>query len=92
MGFSCLDGAPPVGKLASLFVDPMAIGAGYGKALLEHTLRVACAEGFCRRILDADPGAAPFSPHFGATRIGTSPSGSIPGRDPPLLEFTLDKT
>lgn len=90
VGFSRLDGAPPAGDLAALFVDPIPIGAGYGKALLDHTLRTASADGFARLLLDADPDAEPFYLHFGATRIGTSPSGSIPGRDLPRLEFTLN--
>ena len=70
--------------------EPKAIGTGCGGRLLMHTLRVARARGFTRLVLDADPGAEPFYLHFGARRIGRSPSGSIPGRDLPHLEFVLD--
>ncbi|WP_231920056.1 GNAT family N-acetyltransferase [Microlunatus soli] len=89
LGFSRLAGVPPDGELAALFVDPDAIGTGCGRLLLEHILREAAARGFRRLDLDADPGAEPFYRHFGATRIGSSPSGSIPGRVLPRLRFDL---
>lgn len=89
VGFSHLQGEPPRGELAALFVDPATIGCGYGKELLLHSLRVASAAGFTHLTLDADPGAESFYLRFGATRIGTSASGSIPGRELPRLEFTL---
>jgi len=89
-GFSLLQGEPPTGELAALFVDPSAIGTGCGRKLLVHSLRVAQARGFTRLLLDADPGAEPFYLHFGARRTGSSPSGSIPGRELPHLEFILD--
>lgn len=40
-------------------------------------------------MIDADPNAEPFYRAMGAVRIGATPSGSIPGRELPLLEFTL---
>lgn len=89
LGFSRLAGEPPDGELAALFVDPAAIGTGCGRLLLEHTLHEAAARGFRRLELDADPGAESFYLHFGATRIGTSPSASIPGRVLPRLRFDL---
>lgn len=91
VGFSLIRGTPPSGELAALFVDPSAIGTGCGKLLLQHTLREASSRGFARLVLDADPGAEPFYAHFGAARIGTSPSGSIPGRVLPQLRFSLDQ-
>lgn len=90
VGFSLIQGAPPVGELAALFVDPPAIGTGCGRRLLVHSLRFAQARGFTRLVLDADPEAEPFYLHFGARRIGSSPSGSIPGRKLPRVEFVLD--
>ena len=89
-GFSLIQGEPPAGELAALFVDPTVIGTGCGRRLLVHTLRVARARGFTRLVLDADPGAEPFYLHFGARRTGNSPSLSIPGRELPHLEFVLD--
>lgn len=89
LGFSRLAGDPPDGELADLFVDPIAIGTGCGRLLLDYTLRAAAARGFRRLELDADPGAESFYLHLGATRFGSSPSGSIPGRVLPRLEFAI---
>ncbi len=90
VGFSLLRGQPPTGELAALFVDPDAIGTGCGRRLLMHTLRAAQTRGFTRLGFDADPGAEQFYLHFGARRVGNSPSGSIAGRTLPHLEFVLN--
>lgn len=89
LGFSLLRGELNDGELSALFVDPSAIGTGCGRMLLEHTLHAARAAGFTHLELDADPGAEPFYLRFGARRIGTSPSGSIPGRELPRLAIAL---
>lgn len=73
----------------TLFVDPIAIGSGCGKALLLDALHRGATAGFDRLVLDADPGAEWFFLDFGATRVGTSPSGFVPGRNLPRLEFAL---
>ena len=39
--------------------------------------------------IEADPDAAPFYRRIGARDVGTAPSGSIPGRELPLLELVL---
>lgn len=89
VGFSLIEGQPPSGELSALFVDPSAIGMGCGKLLLQHTLRDASARGFTRLTLDADPEAESFYAHFGAVKIGSSPSGSVPGRVLPRMSFSL---
>ncbi len=89
VGFVLLEGDPPDGELAALFVDPPAIGAGLGRLLLSRGLDAARELGFRRLVLDADPGAEPFYLRQGARRIGETPSGSIPGRVLPHLEFVL---
>ena len=89
VGFTLITGAPPTGELAALFVDPRAIGTGCGKMLLRHALSQASARGYERLTLDADPSAEPFYLHCGATRTGSTPSRSIPGRVLPQLSFTL---
>jgi GNAT superfamily N-acetyltransferase len=89
LGFSLLRGEPPRGELAALFVDPAAIGTGCGHMPLEHSHRAAREMGFTRLELDADPGAESFYLHFSARRIGSSPSGSIPGRELPHLMLDL---
>jgi GNAT superfamily N-acetyltransferase len=90
VGFSLLQGNPPVGELVALFVDPTAIGTGCGRLLLLHTIDAAVDQGFTRLVLDADPDAESFYLRFGASRIGSSPSGSIVGRQLPHLQFDLD--
>ena len=89
LGFSLLRGEPNHGELSALFIDPSAIGTGCGRVLLEYTLHAARAAGFTRLELDADPGAESFYLRFGARRIGTAPSGSIPGRELPRLAIAL---
>jgi GNAT superfamily N-acetyltransferase len=91
LGFSLVEGEPPHGELAALFVDPTAIGTGCGGLLLRDALDGAARAGFRSLILDADPGAEPFYLHLGAHRIGESPSGSIAGRMLPRLEFRLPR-
>jgi hypothetical protein len=51
-----------------------------------HAVLVAGRLGFERITLEADPGAEPFYLAMGARRIGSVPSGSIPGRFIPLLD------
>lgn len=92
VGFSLIEGAPPNGELAGLFVDLPAIGTGCGRMLLTHTLRAAQERGFEELVLDADPGAEPFYIRFGAERIGDSPSGLLPGRMLPHMKFVLSRS
>lgn len=88
-GFSVVRGTGPTGELAALFVDPASIGSGVGGVLLAHAIDVARCRGITRLVLDADPGAEPFYAHHGARTIGRNPSGSIPGRTLPRMEFAL---
>ncbi|MEV6972321.1 GNAT family N-acetyltransferase [Kitasatospora sp. NPDC093806] len=85
LGFITLTGAPPEGELDMLFVEPEAIGRGIGRQLMEHLRAQAPALGFRRLTIAADPHAEPFYLAMGAVRIGTIPSGSIPGRELPLM-------
>ncbi|GAA2101241.1 GNAT family N-acetyltransferase [Brevibacterium salitolerans] len=89
VGFYLLDGSPPEGELAALFVDPVWIGAGVGGALLRHALTKAAELGFRCLVLDADPGAESFYAKYGAETIGSVASGSIPGRQIPQMRFDL---
>ncbi|MFI6846847.1 GNAT family N-acetyltransferase [Kitasatospora sp. NPDC050467] len=85
LGFITLVGAPPQGELGMLFVEPDTIGRGVGRRLVEHLRAQATALGFRRLTIDADP----FYLAMGATRIGTTPSESIPGRELPLLALEI---
>ncbi len=89
LGFTTLEGAPPAGVLGMMFAEPDAVGRGVGRLLFGHVVSEARRLGFARFTIDADPNAEPFYRAMGAVRIGATPSGSIPGRELPLLEFTL---
>lgn len=88
LGFTTLEGKPPEGVLGMMFVEPEAIGRGIGRLLFEHTVAEARRLGFSSFTIDADPYAEAFYLAMGAVRIGSTPSGSVPGRKLPLLEFT----
>ena len=70
-------------------VEPGVIGRGVGRRLFEHAVATARELGFKRFTIDSDPDAEPFYLAMGAVRIGTTPSGSIPGRTLPLLAVTI---
>ena len=89
LGFATLEGRPPQGTLGMLFVDPDSIGKGIGRLLFDHMVVMARDLGFVRLLVDADPNAEPFYVAMGAERIGSTPSGSIPGRTLPLLALHL---
>lgn len=90
-----LAGAAQVGPrgrdadLLGLFIDPPHMGAGMGRALFQWCITAARDFSDDRLLIDADPDAAAFYERMGARRIGTTPSGSIPGRLLPLLEYRL---
>ncbi|MFD5431459.1 GNAT family N-acetyltransferase [Kitasatospora sp. NPDC127067] len=89
LGFVSLSGGPPTGSLDQLFVEPESIGRGVGRALFEQARGLAVELGLRRLTIDSDPNAEPFYLAMGATRIGSVPSGSIPGRELPLLVLDL---
>ena len=75
--------------LLKLFVDPDHIGRGFGEALLKWAVQEGRRLGAQRMTIEADPEAEPFYRRMGAQTIGQVPSGSIPGRNLPLLAFQL---
>ena len=83
------DGDPGGGELLMLFVDPTEIGSGVGRALLEDAVRYAARRGWSTLRVESDPGAEAFYVAHGARRVGTVPSGSVPGRELPLLELPV---
>ncbi|MFJ7081690.1 GNAT family N-acetyltransferase [Streptomyces griseus] len=89
LGFTTLDGEPPRGALGMMFVEPDTIGRGVGRSLFTHTMDEARRLGFTHLTIDSDPNAEPFYRSMGAVRIGATPSGSVPGRELPLLEVAL---
>ena len=82
-------GDPDRGELLMLFVDPPAIGSGVGRVLIDDALRYAARLGWSTLLVQSDPGAEGFYAAHGARRIGTVPSGSVPGRVLPLLQLPV---
>ncbi|MFJ8625811.1 GNAT family N-acetyltransferase [Kitasatospora sp. NPDC093550] len=89
LGFASLVGGPPEGSLDMLFVEPELIGRGVGRALFARIRERASELGLRRFTIESDPHAEPFYLGMGATRIGGVPSGSVPGRELPLLALEL---
>ena len=88
-GFYGLGGGPPEGELSFLFVEPDRIGTGLGRMLWEHCLVTAARVGLSRIRIESDPFAEGFYLAMGAVRVGEVSSGSIPGRELPLLTFDM---
>jgi GNAT superfamily N-acetyltransferase len=85
LGFHLLE----EGELAMLFVEPAAMGRGVGRALLADAQQAAAGRGWTRMRIASDPGAEGFYLAHGAQRLGVVPSGSVPGRELPLLELPV---
>ena len=76
-------------ELSALFVDPPCLGTGLGRQLFDWAVGEARRQNARALRLDSDPHAEAFYLAMGMSRIGQSPSGSIPGRVLPLLEMRL---
>jgi len=76
-------------SLEKLFVSPDAMRSGAGRRLFEWSVEAARERGARTLVIDSDPGAADFYRRMGARDAGRAPSGSIPGRWLPRLEFDL---
>ena len=72
-------------ELRWLFVAPAAMGDGVGRALLDDAVAIARGAGVPALRIEADPNATGFYEHAGARVVGRVPSGSVAGRDLPLL-------
>ncbi|WP_280182353.1 GNAT family N-acetyltransferase [Nocardia cyriacigeorgica] len=89
VGFVTVEGPAPTGDLGMLFVVPEAIGKGIGAQLFRPAVETARSAGFHRLVIESDPNAEPFYRAMGAIRVGGTESGSIPGRELPLLEVDI---
>ena len=76
-------------ELVHLFVEPQAIGSGYGKQLMRHAAETARGLGFQVMIIKSDPYAEAFYKSMGAIRIGEIASTVRFERMLPLLRFNL---
>lgn len=75
--------------LEKLFVEPDQMSLGAGRLLFNWAALTAKTAGAFKIVIEADPEAEPFYAKMGAKRVGMAPSGSIPGRQLPELEFRL---
>lgn len=76
-------------ELVHLFVEPCAIGAGYGKRLWLHAVETARGLGFQEIVISSDPFAESFYLAMGARRVGQVASAVREGRYLPLLRYRL---
>ena len=80
-------------ELSLLFVEPAAIGHGIGRALWEHAVAKARADGAKRLKIESDPFAVSFYHAVGATLTGEVRAGvrATDGseRQLPVLQFDL---
>ena len=90
VGFSHLRGDEDEAELVALFVEPGAIGGGYGKRLWRHAEETARGLGYRLLRLQSEPHAEGFYRAMGATRVGESASTVIPERMLPLMRYALD--
>lgn len=80
-------------ELTTLFVDPVCMRRGLGRALLHHAARQALALGHSHLQIDADPNALPFYLGCGATQVGQvgAPIPGSPERVRPQLLFSIQE-
>ncbi|MEP0519987.1 MAG: GNAT family N-acetyltransferase [Hyphomicrobiales bacterium] len=90
LGVVQLDIASGPTVLEKIFVAPEAIGKGVGKRLFKWAVAKAKENGVLSFTIDGDPNAVPFYEHMGAVKIGSSPSGSIPGRMLPQFRYEFE--
>jgi GNAT superfamily N-acetyltransferase len=78
-------------SLEKLFVAPDALRLGAGRLLFAWAVEAARKRGARSLTIESDPGATDFYRRMGARDAGLVPSGSIPGRWLPRLEFDLSR-
>ncbi|HEX6290518.1 MAG TPA: GNAT family N-acetyltransferase [Herpetosiphonaceae bacterium] len=89
VGFYSLLGSESEVELDNLFVDPDAIGRGYGKRLFRHAVATAARLGFRRMVIESDPHAEAFYRAMGAVRCGERLSPISAARRLPLMYVSL---
>jgi GNAT superfamily N-acetyltransferase len=76
--------------LDHLWISPLAMGRGIGRALFEHAVTQARALGFQAIKIEADPNAEGFYKRMGARRVGTNVTEiEDEPRELPLLVYQL---
>lgn len=88
-GFYLASYAPEEAELQLLYVSPLHMGKGYGRALLSHAVQKATGLGFGHLRIEADPNAVGFYRRMGAKQIGWCRSEVEDARELPLLSLPL---
>lgn len=90
IGFYGLVGEPPRGRLEWLFLEPEAIGLGYGRWMWDDAIEHAKVAGYTELLIESDRFAEPFYLAMGATRIGTTAS-PVDGAPLPSLRVDVEE-
>jgi GNAT superfamily N-acetyltransferase len=78
-------------RLDHLWVLPVAMGRGVGRALFEHAVEEARTLGFSSMNIEADPNAEGFYQRMGARRVGTSVTEiDSQSRELPLMSYRME--
>lgn len=75
--------------LEDLWIDPVAIGHGFGRLGFERACQIGREWGKGVLELDADPYAEAFYRHLGCERVWMAPVTSVPGRSVPVMRYSL---
>ena len=78
-------------ELEALFVEPAYIGKGIGRILFFDALCKAQSHGATTLITQSDPNAEAFYLNMGGVKVGSSGSGSIEGRQLPMIRFDIER-
>ena len=89
MGCVALIREVTIGTISTFFIHPDHKRKGIGRALWQKVEEIAKAERLTLLKLDADPEAVPFYEALGFTTVSEAPSGSIPGRMLPHMQFEV---
>jgi GNAT superfamily N-acetyltransferase len=89
VGVAAVTDEPPEVELDVCFVEPLAIGGGVGRVLVNAACARARAAGARSMRVQSDPNAQAFYEALGATHIGEMQSEVDPDRMLPVLRFDL---
>lgn len=76
-------------EMTDLFMEPTAIGRGWGRLLWNHAVATARGLGYMQMTWESDPNAEGFYLHMGAERVGEVESTVQPGRLLPRMRYLL---
>lgn len=92
IGFYALERITPSQfELDAMFVDPLYMGQGVGRALIRHAKHQVTAQGGDTLLVQRGPHAKGFYQAVGAEFLEWRESASIPGRFLPVLQINLSE-